>query len=76
MYTASGKSNWQLALHGACVLLAVDCSSFSRDECETLLEQQPAVGHRPAAVVRFVPGEPPAGYTIGSVPIDLQLQQK
>lgn len=73
--TASVKSNGQLARHGGGVLLVVDCSSFSRDEWETLLEQQPAVGHRPAAVVRFVPGEPPAGYTMGSVPIDLQLQQ-
>jgi len=72
--TASVKSNGQLAQHGGGVLLVVDCSSFRRSEWQMLLEQQPAVGHRPAAVVRYVPGEPPAGYTIGSMPIDLQLQ--
>jgi len=74
--TASVKSNGQLARHGGGVLLVVDCSSFSQSEWQTLLEQQPAVGHRPAAVVRYVPGGRPTGYTVGSVPIDLQLQQK
>ena len=72
--TASVKSNGQLARHGGGVLLVVDCSSFSRSEWEALVDQRPAVGHRPAAVVRYVPGEPPAGYTVGSIPIDLQLQ--
>lgn len=69
--TAETKVDGQLDAHGGGVVLFVDCSSFSENDWERVLESRPSVGHRPALVYRLTPSEAVEGYTIGSVPLEL-----
>lgn len=71
--TAETKSKGQLADHGGGVTLFVDCTSFSNENWARLAEEQPDVRHRPAVVFRYRPNGEVAGYTKGSVPVDLGL---
>jgi hypothetical protein len=71
--TVDGKTRDQLAAHEEAVVF-VDCSSFRDDEWNSIAAERPAVGHEPAVVYRMHPDSPPAGYTTGTVPIDVARQ--
>lgn len=70
--TAGSKSGGQLSEHGGGATLFVDCSSFPENAWSVIEAEQPAVSHRPAVVFRVVPGEGASGYTVGSVPLDVE----
>jgi hypothetical protein len=68
--TVDGKTSDQLRAHEGAVLL-VDCTSFRDDEWNGLLAERPGVGYQPAVVYRYRPDGSVAGYTHGSVPLDV-----
>lgn len=70
--TVGTKTDGQLAAHGGGITLFVDCSSFHDDDWNRLYGEQPAVGHRPAVVFRVRPSGWVQGYTVGSVPLDVE----
>jgi len=70
--TAKTKTDGQLAAHAGGVVLFVDCSSFPDDDWSAVADERPDVGHRPAVVYRMRPNGKTAGYTKGSVPLDLE----
>lgn len=69
--TAATKVDGQLDRHGGGVLLLVDCSSFTDEEWEQVVNAKPSVGHRPALVYRLEPDGSVDGYTDGTVGLDL-----
>jgi hypothetical protein len=69
--TAETKTRGQLQAHDGGVTLFVDCSSFEDDDWATILDERPAVRHRPAVVFRVWPDGTVEGYTKGSVPLTL-----
>jgi hypothetical protein len=71
--TAKTKTDGQLSAHAGGVVLFVDCSSFPDDDWFAVAEERPDVGHRPAVVYRMRPDGRTAGYTKGSVPLELDL---
>ncbi|MFB6103755.1 MAG: DUF5784 family protein [Halobacteriaceae archaeon] len=70
--TAGSKSGGQLSEHGGGATLFVDCSSFPDDAWAAVLDAEPSVSHRPAMVFRVVPDDGVEGYTVGSVPLDVE----
>jgi hypothetical protein len=70
--TARTKTDGQLSAHAGGVVLFVDCSSFPDDDWLAVDREQPSVGHRPAVVYRTRPDGRTAGYTKGSVPLELE----
>jgi hypothetical protein len=69
--TAQTKTSGQLSAHAGGVVLFVDCSSFPDDDWFAVRDARPEVGHRPAVVYRVRPDGRVAGYTKGSVPLEL-----
>jgi len=69
--TASTKTSGQLSAHGGGAILFVDCSSFDDQQWQAVIEQKPAVGHRPAVVYRVRPTGETSAYREGTVPLDL-----
>lgn len=69
--TAATKTSGQLSEHGGGAVLFVDCSNFRRVQWETVLDEQPSVGHRPAVVYRARPSGHVEGYTEGQLPLEL-----
>ena len=70
--TAKTKTDGQLSAHAGGVVLFVDCSSFPDDDWFAVRDARPEVGHRPAVVYRVRPDGRVAGYTNGSVPLELE----
>ncbi len=69
--TAKTKTDGQLDAHAGGVVLLVDCSSFPDAEWETVLTEQPDVGHRPVVVFRLRPNGTATGYAKGQLPLSL-----
>lgn len=69
--TVATKTAGQLDAHGGGITLFVDCSSFSRDQWDEVIQIQPPVGHRPAVIFRARPSTRPTAYRSGSIPLDL-----
>jgi hypothetical protein len=69
--TARTKTTGQLQEHGGGITLLVDCSSFTHDQWDAVCAEKPDVHHRPAVVFRARPDGSVAGYTQGSVPVDM-----
>ncbi len=69
--TASTKTSGQLSAHGGGAILFVDCSSFTDQQWQAVIENKPTVGHRPAVVYRVRPTGETAAYCEGTVPLDL-----
>ena len=69
--TAKTKTDGQLDAHAGGVVLLVDCSSFPDTEWQTILTEQPDVGHRPAVVFRLRPDGTATGYAKGQLPLSL-----
>jgi len=68
--TVDAKTSDQLRAHEGAVLL-VDCTSFRDGEWSAVRDEQPAVGYEPTVVYRYRPGGSVAGYTCGSVPLEV-----
>lgn len=68
--TVDGKTSTQLDAHSDAVVF-VDCTSFRDDEWGAIAAEKPAVGHEPAVVYRMRPDGQAAGYTVGTVPLDV-----
>ena len=69
--TVKTKTEGQLDAHAGGVVLLVDCSSFPASAWQPIINEQPAVGHRPAVVFRLRPNGPATGYQTGSLPLSL-----
>ena len=67
--TVKTKTDGQLDAHAGGVVLSVDCSSFPASAWQTIMSEQPDVGHRPAVVFRLRPNETATGYHKGGLPL-------
>lgn len=69
--TVKTKTDGQLDAHAGGVVLFVDCSSFPEEAFQSIINEQPDVGHRPAVVFRLRPNSEARGYSKGRVPLSL-----
>lgn len=69
--TVQTKTSGQLQAHGGGATLFVDCSSFPDDDWVRVRSTKPAVGHKPAIVLRARPNGQVEGYRNGAAPLDL-----
>ena len=70
--TVKTKTEGQLDAHAGGVVLLVDCSSFSDAEWQTVVAEQPEVGHRPAVIFRLRPNQTATAYRLGRLPLSFE----